>query len=181
MYRLFVAIDFPEKIKKDLSAFCYGIPGAKWVQEEQLHLTLRFIGEVDGGTCKDITEALGKIEANIFSLKIKGFGFFPPRKAPRVLWAGVEKNDALVLLRNRVESELVKLGLEPEHRKFSAHITLARLRNTPLVKITNFLAGNSLFATKSFPVTEFHLYSSVLTPKGAIHQIEASYPLRAKS
>ena len=82
-------------------------------------------------------------------------------------------------LRNRIENLLVGMGLSPEGRKFSPHITLARLHDTPLARLGRFLAGNSLFATEPFPVSEFHLYSSQLTSKGAVHTLEASYSLQA--
>lgn len=177
MYRLFVAIDLPEGVKRQLSSLCFGVPGARWVPEEQIHLTLRFIGEVDGGVFRDIREVLADIRSEPFEIQIKGVGFFPPRKTPRVLWVGVEPHEKVALLRKRVESALVRLGLEPERRKFSPHITLARLRDTSLSKVTRFLAGNSLFATESFHVREFILYSSELTPKGAIHRQEAIYSL----
>ena len=181
MIRLFVAIDFPEEIKEMLSRLCFGLPGARWVSEDQLHLTLRFIGEVDGGIFQDIRDGLGDIKADPLTLVLKGTGFFPPRKKPRVLWVGLQKNDLLVTLRNRIEGKLTALGLEPETRKFSPHITLARLKNTPVSKVTRFLSSNNLFATPPFPVREFYLYSSFLTGKGAIHRREASYPLDEQS
>ena len=177
MHRLFVAIDFPQEIIKELTSICFGVPGAGWTPEEQLHLTLRFIGEVDGVLFKEIKEDLKNVEGNSFSMRLKGLGHFPPRKAPRVLWAGIETNDTLVQLRNRVNSVLVRLGLEPEHRKYSPHVTIARLKNTPITKVTDFLAVNGLFSAGPFEVSKFSLYSSVLTQKGAIHNIEASYDL----
>jgi 2'-5' RNA ligase len=178
MHRLFVAIDLPPDIVARLQELCYGVPGAKWVQPEQMHLTLRFIGAVDGGVFRDIREGLAGIQAPGFSLQVKGLGFFPPRKPPRVLWAGLAPVEQVSGLRNRIENVLVGMGLEPEGRKYSPHITLARLHDTPIPKLGRFLAGNSLFATEPFPVSEFHLYSSELTSKGAIHTIEASYPLQ---
>lgn len=177
MIRLFVAIDFPESVKKMLSALCYGIPGAKWIPEEQFHLTLRFIGDVDGGVFRDIMDTLAEVRSAPFSIRLRGLGHFPPRNAPRVLWVGVEPAAEVSLLRDRVESKLVRLGLEPERRKFSPHVTLARLQDVSLGKLTRFLSGNALFASEEFIISEFHLYSSVLTPKGAIHEIEAGYPL----
>ncbi len=177
MIRLFVAIDLPQDIKKELTAMGFGIPGARWVAEDQIHLTLRFIGEVDGGVCRDIRDNLDLVESKAFSLRLTGMGCFPPRKQPRVLWAGVESNDSLNQLYKRVETTLVRGGLDPEQRKFSPHITLARLRDTPLSRLTNFLAGNNLYTSPSFPVNEFHLYSSTLSQKGAIHTLEATYPL----
>jgi len=177
MHRLFVAIDLPPEIAAQLQGLCYGVPGARWVQPEQMHLTLRFIGEVDGGIFRDIKEGLGVIQSSPFFLQVKGLGFFPPRKTPRVLWAGVAPEEEVSGLRNRIENVLVGMGLEPEGRKYSPHITLARLHDTPIPRLGRFLAGNSLFATEPFPVSEFHLYSSQLTAKGAFHVIEASYPL----
>jgi 2'-5' RNA ligase len=179
MYRLFIAIDFPDAIREGLSSLCYGLPGAKWVDMAQIHLTLRFVGEVDGGVFRDITSVLGNVEAEKFSLQIKGVGCFPPRKAPRVLWAGVEKSELMLGLKKKVDSQLMRVGIEPEKRKFSPHITLARFRQKPpITRVADFLAGNGLFVLPEFSVSEFHLYSSKLTPKGAIHQIEASYPLK---
>ncbi|OGQ97535.1 MAG: 2'-5' RNA ligase [Deltaproteobacteria bacterium RIFOXYD12_FULL_57_12] len=177
MYRLFVAIDLPDDVRAGLADLCFGIPGAKWVPPEQIHLTLRFIGEVDGAIFQDISETLADLRTPGFSLRLKGVGHFPPRKPPRVLWVGVEPQPVLIQLRNKVETALIRLGLLPEGRKFAPHITLARLHNTPLNKIGNFLAGNSLFECPPFPVATFQLYSSVLTPKGAIHTIETVYPL----
>ena len=177
MYRLFVAIDLPPDIAAQVQGLCYGVPGARWVQPEQMHLTLRFIGEVDGGVFRDIKEGLADIETGGFALQVKGLGFFPPRKTPRVLWAGVAPVEEVSGLRKRIDNVLLGLGLGPEGRKFSPHISLARLHDTPLARLSRFLAGNSLFATEAFPVSEFHLYSSELTAKGAFHAIEASYPL----
>jgi len=177
MHRLFVAIDLPAQTKKELGAICFGLPGARWVPEDQLHLTLRFIGEVDGGLCKDIQELLATVTMEPFTIRLQGVGHFPPRKRPRVLWVGIEANDVLMRLRGRIESILVRSGLEPEGRKYSPHITIARLQDTPLVKAGNFLAANGLFATTPFTVQDFLLYSSKLTPKGAIHTVLASYPL----
>jgi len=177
MIRLFVAIDFPEEIKEMLARLCYGLPGARWVSENQLHLTLRFVGEVDEGVFQDIRDSLADIKTDSLTLVLQGTGFFPPRKKPRVIWVGLKKNDRLIRLRNRVERKLTTLGLEPESRKFSPHITLARLKNTPVSKVSQFMSSNNLFSTPPFPVREFHLYSSFLTAKGAIHQREASYPL----
>ena len=177
MQRLFVSIDLPQAVKRELAGICLGLPGARWVADEQIHLTLRFIGEVDGGLVQDIREGLAEIHTSAFAMRLVGLGVFPPRRQPHVLWAGVEPVEPVVALRNRVESLLVGLGFAPEGRKFLPHVTMARLRDTPVARLTDYLAGNALFASSEFEVDAFHLYSSVLTSKGAIHQIEASYPL----
>lgn len=178
MYRLFIAVDFPEDIVQQLTRLCYGMPGARWVNEDQLHLTLRFIGDVDGARFREIKEELASIKVPSFRMALKGIGHFPPRKNPRVLWAGVEKNDTLLLLKSRIDAALGRLGLPGDDRKFAPHVTLARFREPPhLNRLTAYISGNNLFATMPFAVNTFHLYSSQLTPKGAIHTIEASYPL----
>ncbi|HHB75783.1 MAG TPA: RNA 2',3'-cyclic phosphodiesterase [Desulfobulbus sp.] len=176
--RLFVAIDLPEKIKEQVAGLCCGLPGARWVNPEQLHLTLRFIGEVDGGMFRDIRETLDEVRSDPFTLQLDGVGFFPPRGKPRVAWVGLRQSVELSQLRNRIESRLAALGLEPETRKFSPHITLARLKNTPASKVGRFLETHNLFLSPPFTIKEFFLYSSRLGRNGAIHRIEAGYPLR---
>lgn len=177
MPRLFVAIDPPLGIRERLTALCCGLPGARWVEPEQLHLTLRFIGEVDGSMLHPVQEALAEVRAQALSLQLEGIGFFPPRGSPRVVWVGIRKNEQLLRLHNRIESVLVRAGLEPEDRKYSPHITLARLKNTPASRIGAYLAQHGLFGTEEFPVNEFLLYSSVLNSRGARHYIEEGYPL----
>lgn len=177
MQRIFVAIDLPQLVRRELAVISSDLPGARWVKEGQIHLTLRFIGEVDDGLFQDIREALADIKSSVFTMRLVGLGFFPPRKLPHVLWVGVEPVDPIVALRNRVESLLVQMGLEPEGRKFSPHVTLARLRDTPVAIFSRYLAENALFVSSEFKVDAFYLYSSILTHNGAIHQVEANYPL----
>ena len=138
---------------------------------------MRFIGEVGGALFLDIKNTLEEINISPFDIQLKGVGHFPPRGAPRVIWVGLEKSEPLQLLRKKIDSALLKIGLEPERRKFSPHITLARLKNTPLQKVANFLSGNGLFSQEPFQVDDFKLYSSTLTPKGAIHKVERVYYL----
>ncbi len=178
MHRLFVAVDLPEPVKNSIKSICGTIPDARWVDVSQLHLTLRFIGEVDDGTFDSIKSSLAEITETRFSLTIRGVGCFPPKHAPRVLWVGIEDNEALIRLAEKVEQVLVrKCGIEPERRKFSPHITIARFRETSLSKVADYLAKNSSFRTETFPVNTFFLYSSKLTPKGAEHRREAAYAL----
>ena len=155
----------------------FGIPGAKWVAPEQMHLTVRFIGEVDGGLFHDIKEILNDVNVAPFSLQLKGVGFFPPRGVPRVLWVGLEKSEPLQAMKKKIDLTLFRLGVEPDNRKFSPHITLARLKNSPVQKIANFLSGNGLFSQEPFLVDDFKLYSSILSPKGAYHKVERVYSL----
>lgn len=180
MIRTFIAVPVPQTIRYILHSMGRGLPGARPVPEEQIHLTLRFIGEVEGGLFYDIKESLSDIRHPAFTMGIKGVGHFPPRGKPRVIWAGVTAQEKLLALRNSVEKQLSSCGIPPENRKFTAHITLARLKDTHLKRIGEFLSGNSFLEMDEFPVRDFHLYSSKLTGRGAIHTLERSYPLLEK-
>ncbi|MBD3258359.1 RNA 2',3'-cyclic phosphodiesterase [candidate division GN15 bacterium] len=180
MYRLFVAIDLPGNIIASLLDICYGLRGAKWTDETRMHLTLRFIGEVDGGVFRDVEEALATVEFEPFELTVKGVGHFPPRGRPETLWAGIEKSDPLQGLRTRVESALKRAGLPGDGRKFAPHIQLARVKDTPPEHVAQYLNEFALFRLPSFPVTEFSLYSSFLSSVRALHQVESTYQLVGK-
>lgn len=177
MIRLFTAVPIPADIRHTLHAMGQSLPGAKAVAEEQIHITLRFIGEVEGSIYKDIKESLHTIEAPPFSVAIQGVGHFPPRGKPRVLWAGLQPTDELVRLKRKIDTCLIDCGLPPDNRKFSPHVTIARIAGSPLQRVTRFLAGNAFLQFEAFPVDGFNLYSSKLSSKGARHTIEARYPL----
>ncbi len=177
MPRLFVALDFPAGIQERLTALCCGLPGARWVAPEHMHLTVRFIGEVDSSVFRTVREELAAVRCSPFSFHLEGVGFFPPRGKPRVVWVGISRCEELFQLRNRVESVLVRSGLEPEGRKYSPHVTLARLNNTPGSRVASFLEHNSYFRTDELAIDSFQLYSSVLNSKGAKHYVEEVYPL----
>jgi 2'-5' RNA ligase len=178
MHRLFIAVDFPDQVNDSLANLCFGIPGAKWVPKFQMHLTIRFIGDTDNIMLADIMEILEQVNCTCFSLTLKGAGYFPPRRKPNVLWIGIEPSRELLELHDSVEDLMEELGLPGEERKYHAHVTLARLRyEAPLDKITGFLSAHALFKEENVPITEFHLYSSVLTGDGAVHTKEASFPL----
>lgn len=180
MIRLFIAIPIDTDIRKKLSNLGGTIPGASPVPEEQVHLTLRFIGEVESNLFHDVKERLHELKSDPLDLCIQGSGHFPPRGNPRVIWAGVKPAGDVIILRNRVNTILSRCGIAPEHRKFYAHITLARLTNSPPERVADFLAGNALLQSPSFTVDRVNLYSSKLTPDGAIHRIEGSYPLAGR-
>lgn len=177
MYRLFIAVELPPAIKERLRMICCGLPGAKWVDEDQMHLTLRFIGEVDGAVMQDVLGTLATVNAEQFDIELRGIGFFPPRQAPQQLWVGVEPNERLTRLHGRIEAALRKAGIEKEARKFHPHVSLARLKGVKSSRIGDYLSEFSLFQAAPFTVTEFSLFSSVLGSKKAIHRIEADYPL----
>ena len=175
--RLFVALDPPGRTKDELAALCQGLPDCRWTAPEQLHLTLCFIGEADGSTFLDIRDALQEITAAPFSLKLEGLGLFPPRRAPRVLWAGVQPNAALSQLQRKVVNCVRSCGVVLEKRKFAPHITLARLQDGALPRLERYLGAHALFSAEPFVVSCFTLYSSVLGRGGPTHLAEAEYAL----
>ncbi len=179
MYRLFVAIDPPDKIKSRINSICCGLNGVKWEKEDQFHLTLRFIGETDSIKLEDICSSLSKISGESFSLRINGVGFFPPKGSSRVLWAVIEEKSETIKLHKNIVTALNSCGIEGEHRKFSPHITLGRTKNCFSKDIADYLCRNNRFSTESFKVSHFYLYSSLLTQKGAIHEKMFSFNLNS--
>jgi 2'-5' RNA ligase len=176
MIRLFVALELPERVRDLLSALDGGVPGARWASDAQLHLTLRFIGEVDGNVAHDIDDALASIRAPAFTLELAGVGEFGGKR-PRALWAGVRQNDSLLHLQKKIETALQRIGLPAEERKFSAHVTLARMRAAPREKVVQFLTHHALFASGPFQVEQFVLFSSHLGSGGSVYRAERAYPL----
>lgn len=177
MIRLFVAIDIPETVTESLSHLESGVPGARWQTREQMHLTLRFIGEVGERDAASIDDALAAIREPRFTLELKTVGEFGGRN-PRALWAGVVPNDALKHLQRKIETALQRLGLEAEERKYTPHVTLARLRGTPQGAVMDFLTDHALYASGPFEACAFTLFSSHLSSNGSIYTPERVYPLR---
>jgi 2'-5' RNA ligase len=129
--RLFVAIELPQPIKDRLVALCSGLHGAKWAEPKQMHLTLRFVGDVDGPQASDIADALGQVFSPRFEIELAGLGDFSSRGRPNVLWVGVRPNAALTALQAKVESAVRRAGLALEGRRFHPHVTLARFADGP--------------------------------------------------
>ncbi|MSM39645.1 MAG: RNA 2',3'-cyclic phosphodiesterase [Geobacter sp.] len=178
MHRLFVAIDLPEEMKRAVADLRGELRGAKWVGAEQLHLTLRFIGDADDLLLKGIAEGLAGIACNCFPLGLKGIGYFPPRGAPRVLWVGLKAGAQFLTLQHEVEQACRAVGILPDERPFSPHITIARLKETTPAQVAAYTAQHGGFQSEPFKVTEFHLYESVLGREGATHTRARTYPLR---
>jgi 2'-5' RNA ligase len=176
MLRLFVGIGFPSELKLRLSLLCSGIPGAKWVDPGNFHLTLRFIGEVGEDIAADIDDALSRLRARRITIQIAGTGVFGGDK-PHSLWAGVERSPELAGLRDKVEQALIRAGLPPEPRKFAPHVTLARLRNPPLDKLRDFLTANAQFRAEPLSVDGFSLIASFQTKAGSVYEDQAEYLL----
>src|ERR1044072_2404874 len=129
MPRLFTGVEIPAEVAQSLSMLRGGIPGARWVDPQNYHLTLRFIGDVDDAAARDVTQMLGGVRRRPFEISLNGLDEFGGKK-PRAVFATVAVNGALADLQTEHERILQRLGLPPEQRKFTPHITLARLRDS---------------------------------------------------
>lgn len=176
--RLFIGLDLPDDIKERLAGMSGGLPGARWVPPENMHLTLRFIGEVDNAQARDLDDALSAVDGKGFDLTLKGIGSFGEANRLRALWAGVEPSEPLNRLQAKVEQAAVRAGLQVERRKFKPHVTLARFRaDPPELKLSHYLSQHALFRAGPFPIQDFTLFSSFLGSEGALYEAEAVYPL----
>ena len=174
--RLFVAIRPPRAVRERLAAAMGGISGARWQSEDQLHLTLRFIGDVDRRQAEDVHAALGAVRQAPFEVRLSGVGFFGSRGQPAAVWAGVAPHEPLAALHRKIDQTLVRIGLEPERRAYMPHITLARL-NRSAGPIGGFLEQAGHLASPLFMVDRFALFESDLTAERAVYSILADYPL----
>lgn len=178
MIRLFCALALPAGLCDRLIALGGGLPGARWVPEENMHLSLRFIGEVPESSFDDIAVALSGVNVPAFDLTVVGVGHFERAHRPTVLWAGVQANAHLTQLHDRIESALRRVGLKGEDRQFRPHIALARLDETVSPeRVAGFLRVNSLFRAAPFRVEQFVLFSSVLGRSGPTYHAEVEFPL----
>ena len=175
--RLFVAIALPEDLRARLSELQQGVPAARWVGPDNLHLTLRFIGEADGVQAQDLDAALTQVRAERFDVSLTGVDRFGQGRKSRALWAGVAPCLELDRLRRKVERAAQAAGFAPAGRKFKPHVTLARFKGDPGYRLHDFLARHAAFRAALFTAHEFVLYSSLLAQSGAIYTPEAAYPL----
>jgi 2'-5' RNA ligase len=176
MHRLFVAIRPPEPIRDLLIDAMDDSPEFRWQDDAQLHITLRFVGEVDRPVANDLADALGRVRAEPLELRIAGVGRFEQRSSG-ALWAGVEPKAPLAALAAKIERVCVGVGLEPEHRAFHPHITLARWKGRRSGDVASFLTRTRGLSSPPFAVTDFILFESHLSRHGAHYEEVASYPL----
>ena len=176
MHRLFVAIELPVAVRDRLLAVMGGVSNARWQRDDQLHLTLRFIGEVDRHAAQDIAAALGSVHAAPFELALSGTGVFDRRGVPETLWAGVTPHDAVTALHLKVDQALRRAGVALDARAYQPHVTLARLgrHGGP---VAGFMT-TTVLGGPAFPVAEFALYESTLTRDGAEYRIVERYALQ---
>lgn len=174
--RLFLAIDLPLAILQHLTGLQAQLTEGRKVPAEQLHLTLNFLGETPEATFITLKERLSDFQFSSFDLRLQGVGSFPPKRPARVLWVGTTPCPELLQLKDQLDTLLKGLKFKLEKRPFHPHITLARFKSPPK-HLKSFLDQNSAFQTEPFTIKEFHLYSSQLTPLGAIHHREMSVGL----
>ncbi|OAN57502.1 RNA 2',3'-cyclic phosphodiesterase [Sphingobium sp. TCM1] len=174
MHRLFVAIRPPAPIRSLLLSLMAGVPGARWQDDDQLHLTLRFIGEVERHQANDIADALAAIRFAPFDISLSGVGSFDRKGVADTLWAGVQPRDPLAQLHRKIDRACVSAGLAPEGRAYLPHITLARFGRAGGM-VDAFLAAHAALASPPFPITGFSLFESRIGHGGARYEAVADY------
>ena len=177
MFRLFVGLRLPDAMNRNLAKLCHGLPGARWVDPENYHMTLRFIGAVNRHTAADIDGTLQRIDAAPIELTLLGLGTFGQGRKTRALWAGAEPSAGLVHLHNKIESAVVRAGQPPETRKFIPHVTIARFRDAHPDRIQSFIERNALFHTGPVTLDRFILFESHLGKGGSHYEELSDYPL----
>jgi 2'-5' RNA ligase len=180
MPRLFTALEIPRNLALSLSLLRGGLPGARWIDVENYHITLRFIGDVDGRTADELVDRLDRIDRPELPLSLNGIGSFGSKK-PHSIWAGVAPTAELSALQGEIERICQRIGLPPDPRKFMPHVTLARLKNCRLDDVVHYLSGRGNFHTAAFTAPRFVLMSSKESVGGGPYLTEEIFPLREVS
>lgn len=178
MARLFFALVPPPAVLDLLDDVCEGIVDAHWVAESDFHLTLAFLGDIPDHAARDVLEAAHAVGAPTFRLELESVGVFSSRGRPRVLWAGVRKEERLMSLQRGLASELRRAGFELEKRKFHPHVTLARLEDCPVDEVSDWVGRHLNFRAGPFGVFEFRLMASVRPGHGSRYHDVERFPLR---
>jgi 2'-5' RNA ligase len=175
MPRLFTAIEIPEMVRMRLSLLRAPVSGAKWIEPQDMHITLRFAGDIDGRTADELVDSLGGVRADPFPVTIRGVGAFGGRD-PHVLWAGVEAGEPIEALYRANDRAARAAGLEPEGRNYKAHVTLARMRGARQSLVARFLEENATLRVEPFVATRFVLLSARPGTGGPPYVVEAAFP-----
>ncbi|MEF2071541.1 RNA 2',3'-cyclic phosphodiesterase [Consotaella aegiceratis] len=178
MPRLFTAVEIPRDAALSLSFLRGGLPSARWIEPENYHLTLRFIGDIEARLADEVVAALDRVERPSFTLALRGVEVFGSKK-PHSLYAGVEPSPALDALQADIDRTLRRLGVASDQRKFTPHVTIARLKQPKPEELARYLAGRGNFRTAPFTVTRFGLFSSKDSVGGGPYILEEAYPLTA--
>ena len=177
MHRLFAALRPPPAIRARLLDLMGGVMGARWQDDDQLHLTLRFIGEVDARTADDIAEMLGTVRHPPVELALAGVGTFEKRGRVHTLWAGVRPPEPAARLHRKIDQLLVRLGLPLEARAYAPHITLARFARAAAPPLEPFLEAHAALTSEVFTCDSFALFESRIGRDGAEYTEVVRYPL----
>lgn len=177
MPRLFAGLELPEEARERLSELEAPLPGARWMEIDEIHLTLRFAGDIDNRKARDFADALSAIDRDVLQIRINGLGVFGGNE-PRALWAGIDPNPALEQLARDCERAARQAGLPPETRNFKPHVTIARLRNARVDEVAKFLEQHGAFRLAPFVVEQFVLFSSRPQTGGGPYVVEEAFPLR---
>jgi 2'-5' RNA ligase len=180
MPRLFVGLELPEPVKDQILDLEQPLPGTRWIAADDLHVTLRFIGDVDKRTADDVIEALAHIDLPMFSMRLVGLGTFGS-KEPRSVWAGVDAPEMLKRLQSATEKAARTAGLPPETRNFRPHVTIARIGKGHAPAIARYLNHHSAFKTEPFPVPRFAVFSAKPMVGGGPYVIEEVFGLQGGS
>jgi 2'-5' RNA ligase len=178
MPRIFTGFELPLDIAESLATLRGGLPGARWIDPEDYHVTLRFIGDVDDTLAREVALLLGKVSRPSLELRLDGLSSFGGRR-PRAVIATLAQTPALMELQAEHERLMQRAGLEPEGRKFTPHVTLARLRDSSSRQVADYLATRPFLAPLSFRVARFVLFSARASVGGGPYVVEAAYPLAA--
>jgi RNA 2',3'-cyclic 3'-phosphodiesterase len=178
MPRLFTGLEIPADVGRSLAMLRGGLPGARWIDPENYHLTLRFIGDVDDVVATEVASLLGKVRRNAFELRLDGLISFGGRK-PRAVVASVSPQQPVVELQAEHKRLLQRVGLEPEGRKYIPHVTMARLRDSSSRQVADYLSTQAAFRSMAFMVSRFVLFSSRASVGGGPYVVEAAYPFAA--
>lgn len=176
MPRLFTALEIPRNAAQSLSLLRGGLPGARWVDVENYHLTLRFIGDVEGHVADEVANALDRVRRPEFTLALGGVGAFGSKK-PHSIFAGASASPDLYALQAEIERICQRLGLPADPRKFTPHVTIARLKNAKPEDVAHYLAARGNFETGPFKVGRFVLMSSRDSIGGGPYIVEEAWPL----
>lgn len=175
--RLFVALDLPWDVKQDLGDLSCNLPGARWVPEENFHLTLRFIGEANRLQAEEIDHALNALNGRGFAFSLSGVGWFEKNGRVNTLYAGVERNEALLKLQAKIETALHRVGLSLDRRRFTPHVTLARMDMPANPALTSFVQAHNLYRSAPIRADNVTLFSSFLGKDQPTYTPEAEYTL----
>jgi len=175
--RLFVALDLPWEIKEELSDLSFNLIGARWVPTDNFHLTLRFIGEASRLQAEEIDLALATLRGRSFAFSLSGMGWFEKAGRVSALWVGVERNEQLSKLQSKVETALYRVGLPGDRRRFTPHVTLARMDVPVTLGLTQFVQANNLYRSAPIRADNVTLFSSFLGKDQPIYTPEAEYAL----